>query len=193
MDLKKEIEIRLKSLKEKGLSRRNIEEKLKYRENYIDQSLSKGGSVRLLKSLDLLISNNETFNIVKKDSNKASSTNLIEDYTHKSLYNLTESNKILAQANQTLANNAVDLTELLKLKLLTPTTVGDPLKMSEAFVEKTRDFLASVVDKFFLNAYKNKDQALRDISIQFLQDVVPEHVKDNLNNEYRSDKQKVNS
>jgi hypothetical protein len=51
MDYKKEIESLLEGLKAKGVSRAIIEEDLGYSENYIDQTLSKGGNKKFLQSL----------------------------------------------------------------------------------------------------------------------------------------------
>lgn len=51
MDTKKEIEGLLNSLKKRGFDRGRIEKDLNYSENYIDQTLSKGGNKRFLNSL----------------------------------------------------------------------------------------------------------------------------------------------
>lgn len=54
MELRKEIEILLESLKGLGLERGEIEQELNYSENYIDQVLSKGGNRRFLIQLKKL-------------------------------------------------------------------------------------------------------------------------------------------
>lgn len=51
MDYKKEIEEVLLSLKEAGFDRATIEEDMGYSENYIDQTLSKGGNRKFLKAM----------------------------------------------------------------------------------------------------------------------------------------------
>lgn len=51
MELKKEIERLLESLKKAGKDRSDIEKELNYSENYIDQTLSKGGNQRFLGAL----------------------------------------------------------------------------------------------------------------------------------------------
>lgn len=51
MDIKKEIELLLESLRELGKERREIEKDLKYSRNYIDQNLSKGGTKKFLSVL----------------------------------------------------------------------------------------------------------------------------------------------
>lgn len=51
MVLKKEIELLLEKLKEAGYDRGRIEKELNYSENYIDQTLSKGGNKRFLDAL----------------------------------------------------------------------------------------------------------------------------------------------
>lgn len=48
MELKKEIEELLESLKKAGKERDDIEKELEYSENYIDQTLSKGGNQKFL-------------------------------------------------------------------------------------------------------------------------------------------------
>jgi hypothetical protein len=54
MNLKKEIESVLNSLKNKGYTRGEIEEELDYADNYIDQVLAKGGNERFLNALKKL-------------------------------------------------------------------------------------------------------------------------------------------
>jgi hypothetical protein len=54
MDLKKEIEQVLETLKSKGYTRDRIESELKYSKNYIDQTLSKGGNKRFLNAITAL-------------------------------------------------------------------------------------------------------------------------------------------
>lgn len=51
MELKKEIELILESLKNAGYDRGRIEEELGYSDNYIDQVLSKGGNKRFLRAI----------------------------------------------------------------------------------------------------------------------------------------------
>lgn len=51
MEFKKEIEVTLERLKNLGFSRDKIEEELEYSENYIDQTLARGGNKRFLKAL----------------------------------------------------------------------------------------------------------------------------------------------
>lgn len=51
MDYKKEIEEVLNALKEAGFDRTTIEEDMGYSENYIDQTLSKGGNKKFLKAM----------------------------------------------------------------------------------------------------------------------------------------------
>lgn len=52
MDFKPQIETLLKTLKDKGVDRSQIEEDLGYSENYIDQMLAKGGNKRFLSTLE---------------------------------------------------------------------------------------------------------------------------------------------
>lgn len=51
MDFKKDIELILNNLKNKGYSRNDIEKALNYKNNYIDQMLAKRGNKRFLKAL----------------------------------------------------------------------------------------------------------------------------------------------
>lgn len=51
MEIKEEIESVLASLKKAGYERGRIEKDLEYSENYIDQTLSKGGNRKFLRSL----------------------------------------------------------------------------------------------------------------------------------------------
>lgn len=51
MEFKKEIEITLETLKDKGYDRAVIEQELNYSENYIDQVLAKGGNSRFAKAI----------------------------------------------------------------------------------------------------------------------------------------------
>jgi hypothetical protein len=57
MELKKEIELLLEKLKEVGYNRGRIEKELGYSDNYINQTLSKGGNKRFLVALHRLQSN----------------------------------------------------------------------------------------------------------------------------------------
>ena len=52
LDFKKETEKLLNRLKEMKIDRRTIEAELGYKENYIDQVLSKGGNQKFLKTLE---------------------------------------------------------------------------------------------------------------------------------------------
>lgn len=54
MELKQHILERIKSLKNKGFDRRDIERKLSKREFHIDQNLSRGGTISLLNALKIL-------------------------------------------------------------------------------------------------------------------------------------------
>jgi hypothetical protein len=51
MEYRKAIELVLNDLKSKGYTRREIEKELNYKENYIDQALSKGGNKKFLGHL----------------------------------------------------------------------------------------------------------------------------------------------
>lgn len=66
MNFKKEIEMLLISLKKLNIDRRMIERDLDYRENYIDQLLSKGGNklfLKRLKKYHIAKSNISTINV----------------------------------------------------------------------------------------------------------------------------------
>jgi hypothetical protein len=53
MSIKKEIELLLESLKKIGIERGEIEEAIGYSENYIDQTLSRGGNKKVLGAIKL--------------------------------------------------------------------------------------------------------------------------------------------
>jgi uncharacterized NAD(P)/FAD-binding protein YdhS len=95
MSLKKEIENILNELKQKGYDRGEIEQQLNYSENYIDQQLSKGGNQRFLNAL-------VEFNkrVLQKTIPAIEQKN--PDYSAGAIFNLTESNRMMAESNREL-------------------------------------------------------------------------------------------
>jgi hypothetical protein len=55
MEFKNQIEAVLKELKKFKLSRREVEKQIGYKENSLDQQLSRGGSSKILRVLELLL------------------------------------------------------------------------------------------------------------------------------------------
>lgn len=148
---KKEIELVLEALKKKGYDRGEIEKTLGYSENYIDQVLSRGGNKKALLALENYNRSVLQKAIFEDQHELQEAAKLlgipgvsliegkadIKEYIKKSkevlpainnekisvmvIFNLTESNMILAEsnrtiaeANRTLADNNRDLIVMLK-------------------------------------------------------------------------------
>jgi len=122
MNHKEDIQSLLKFLKNKGFSRRLIEQEIGLSEKYLDQIIAKGGNktiyLKLKDFAEMLEKSNKTVSVISSIKHE---NNVVDSTTSSILSSLVESNKMLAQANidyasanKTLAENMAVLTKMLQ-------------------------------------------------------------------------------
>ena len=182
MERKKDIETLLKSLKEKGYTRAEIEAELGYSENYIDQALSKGGNQRFLEALrklnnrvlqkETLVGNNIGTEIQKGAGLTGQNIAYVEGTELlKAITTLTESNKGLVDSNKAIVNTnqtIADTNAILAKKLIKEEVTDDSVQ-DIPIIETSRlmDLLEVLAEIAFQSGlYESKEKAEREISIR---------------------------
>lgn len=161
MDYKKEIQKLLDFLKKAGHSRADIEEKLGHSENYIDQSLARGGNIKLLRAIQLY--KEVVLSKAMYEADDQHKHNIVEeptaDYEVKDkkgqpfwadwLTDILASNRDLSQgvkdigaAIKDIAHGNAEAMDMLKLK-----TIGDAgLKMSADLDKRFSDIYMRIAE-----------------------------------------------